>query len=164
MNISTIDKLFFGHCIVPNRSSQFLTFFCSESLVSCIPPFLHPSFPVSLLSWIPPLLNSCIPHILHPNCPKSRLSSVSCIPPILHPTYPAYHLSFIPPVLHSSYPASLLSCIPPFLHPSFWNENVAKVWSDKLTRRKLTRRQKIVMHWRRRCKILLMHALPSSVC
>ena len=68
----------------------------SESLLSSIPPVLHPSCFASLLF--------CIPSVMHPSCHASLLS---CIPPVMHPSFPTSFLSWIPTFLHPSRPESL---------------------------------------------------------
>ena len=80
--------------IPPILSPNFLQITCPGSLLSSIPPVPHPISPAS--------------HTLHPTYPESLLS---CIPPVLHPSCPAYLLSCLPPVLPSVCPAFRLSCL-----------------------------------------------------
>lgn len=98
---------------------------------------LHPSFPLSLILPISPLLRpsssplSVIPSVLHPFPPSSPLSLIPSIPHPLclssllsfssHSLYPSCPLSFIPSFpcpLHLTSPPSLIPSTPCLLAPS----------------------------------------------
>ena len=112
-NRATKGLTFIWQCSAPNgfsvRNPSFPVF-----LLSCIPPFQQPYFPTSLLSC-----RSRFPTFMSPAIPSSFLpasllpgysflvSLLSCIPPFFPPTCcPAYHLPT------TSCPASILSCLP----------------------------------------------------
>ena len=104
-------------CLLESFLSCLLPVLPPESLLSCFPAILIPTF--SCPAWLslscPESLLSCLLPVLPLSCPASFLS---CLFPVLPPFCPAFFRSCLLPFLSHSCSASFLSCLFRALSPS----------------------------------------------